>query len=136
MPRNVFPWLLTGGAVAVIVYIVTRPSERRTVVARSPASDLRNRGWRNGGLSYRPIGRSGESYPAWVRAKKFWRGQYGGQDHDPGLTYDRARCTVAVRVLPAERAMDEEARLIARLRPRDNVIGQPEELGADEAVPF
>ena len=72
----------------------------------------------------------------WRRAKKFWRGQYGGQDHDPGLTYDRARCTVAVRVLPAERAMDEEARLIARLRPRDNVIGQPEELGADEAVPF
>ena len=182
MSRNIFPWLLTGGAVAVIVYIVTRPSERRTVVARSPASDLRNRGLRNGGLSYRPIGRSGESYPAWVRAlrgksgvyvirerqrdgsnpivyvgeshtsrlyqtltrhfqrwrraKKFWSGQYGGQDHDPGLTYDRARCTVAVRVLPAERAMDEEARLIARLRPRDNVIGQPEELGAEEAVPF
>jgi hypothetical protein len=43
---------------------------------------------------------------------------------------------VAVRVLPAERAMDEEARLIARLRPRDNLIGQPEEFGAEEAVPF
>jgi hypothetical protein len=73
----------------------------------------------------------------WRRAKRFWKGQYtGSQSHDPGLTYDRARCTVAVRVLPAERALEEEARLIARLRPRDNLIGQPDELDADEAVPF
>jgi hypothetical protein len=64
-------------------------------------------------------------------------GQYtGSQSHDPGLTYDRARCTVAVRVLPAERAIAEEARLIARLRPRDNLIGQPADLGDDEVIPF
>ena len=75
MSRNVFPWLLTGGAVAVIVYIGTRPSERRTV-ARSPASDSRNRGLRNAGLSYRSIGRSGESYPAWVRALRGKSGVY------------------------------------------------------------
>jgi hypothetical protein len=31
--------------------------------------------------------------------------------------------------------MAEEARLIARLRPRDNLLHQPEEQ-ADEAVPF
>jgi hypothetical protein len=179
MRRKVFPLLLTGGAVAVIVYIGTRPSGRRASVERAP----RDRALRNASLSYRPIGRSGESYPAWVRAlrgksgvyiirerqrdgsspvvyvgeshasrlyqtltrhfqawrraKKFWAGQYtGSQSHDPGLTYDRARCTVAVRVLPAERAVEEEARLIARLRPRDNLIGQPDELDADEAVPF
>jgi hypothetical protein len=59
----------------------------------------------------------------------------GSQSHDPGLTYNRAHCTVAVRVLSPERAMAEEARLIARLRPRDNLLHQPEEL-ADEAVPF
>lgn len=71
----------------------------------------------------------------WRRAKKFWAGQYSGSlSHDPGLTYDRDRVTVAVRVLPPERAIAEEARLIARLRPRDNLLGQPDDL--DEAVPF
>jgi hypothetical protein len=184
MSRNVFPWLLTGSAVAVIVYFGTRPPERRTSATRSARSEPRDRTLRNASLSYRPLGRTGERYPAWLRAlrgksgvyiirerqrdgsnpivyvgeshtsrlyqtltrhfqtwrraKKFWAGQYGGQGHDPGLTYDRARCTVAVRVMPAERAIDEEARLIARLRPRDNLVGQPEpeELGAEDAVPF
>lgn len=75
-------------------------------------------------------------FQTWRRYKRFWAGQYGGQSHDPGLTYRRARCTVAVRVLSAERAIDEEARLIRRLRPRDNLIGQPEKFDADEAVPF
>jgi hypothetical protein len=76
MSRSVFPWLFTGGAVAVIVYIGTRPSERRAAVPRSPASDLRNRGLRNASLSYRPIGRSGEPYPAWVRALRGKSGVY------------------------------------------------------------
>jgi hypothetical protein len=76
-------------------------------------------------------------FQTWRRHKKFWSGQYtGSQSHDPGLTYNRARCTVAVRVLPADRAMTEEARLIARLRPRDNLIGQPEDLTTDDVVPF
>src|SRR5882757_6392694 len=66
-------------------------------------------------------------FQTWRRHKKFWSGQYtGSQSHDPGLTYHRARCTVAVRVLSSERALHEEARLIARLRPRDNLIGQPD----------
>lgn len=63
----------------------------------------------------------------WRRWKGFWRGQYG-EGHDPGLTYDRGRVDVAVRITPASRALDEEARLIRRLRPRDNLIGQPEEV--------
>mgnify|MGYP001608255832 CR=1 FL=1 len=63
-------------------------------------------------------------FQTWRRAKKFWTGQYtGSQSHDPGLTYDRDRVTVAVRVVPAARALAEEARLIARLRPRDNLVG-------------
>ena len=75
-------------------------------------------------------------FQTWRRAKKFWTGQYtGSQSHDPGLTYDRDRVTVAVRVLPADRALAEEARLIARLRPRDNLLGQPDD-DLDEAVPF
>jgi hypothetical protein len=76
-------------------------------------------------------------FQTWRRHKKFWSGQYtGSQSHDPGLTYHRARCTVAVRVLSSERALHEEARLIARLRPRDNLIGQPDELADEEVVPF
>lgn len=182
MSRSILPWLLAGGAATAIVYYGMRSAERRAV-EDSPAGEPPDPALRNASLSYRPIGKSGEQYPAWLRAlrgksgvyiirerqrdgsnpvvyvgeshaarlyqtltrhfqtwrraKKFWAGQYtGSQSHDPGLTYDRARCTVAVRVLPAERAMDEEARLIARLRPRDNLTGQPEEFGAGEVVPF
>ncbi|HEU4733447.1 MAG TPA: hypothetical protein VFT22_36390 [Kofleriaceae bacterium] len=76
-------------------------------------------------------------FQTWRRHKRFWVGQYtGSQSHDPGLTYDRGSCTVAVRVLPAERAIAEEARLIARLRPRDNLLGQPDGIEAEEPAPF
>lgn len=74
-------------------------------------------------------------FQSWRRSKKFWSGQYGGQGHDPGLTYRRDRVTVAVRVLSAQRAIDEEARLIARLRPRDNLLGQPTD-DVEEVIPF
>jgi hypothetical protein len=67
----------------------------------------------------------------WRRWKGFWRGQYG-EGHDPGLTYDRDRVEVAVRVTTPSRALDEEMRLIRRLRPRDNLIGQDQE----EVIPF
>jgi hypothetical protein len=76
-------------------------------------------------------------FQTWRRAKKFWTGQYtGSQSHDPGVTYDRERIIAAVRVLPAARALEEEARLIARLRPRDNLIGQPVDEDQDEVIPF
>jgi len=74
-------------------------------------------------------------FQTWRRSKKFWTGQYGGQGHDPGLTYPRDRVTVAVRVLPPARAIEEEARLIQRLRPRDNLLGQPAD-DEDETLPF
>jgi hypothetical protein len=181
MSRKAIPWLLTGGAVAVIVYIGTRASDRETADSAVPTG-RRDGGMRNASLSYRPIGRTGGRYPDWVRAlhgksgvylirerqsdgtnpvvyigeshanrlyqtltrhfqtwrrrKKFWSGQYtGSQSHDPGVTYRRASCTVAVRILSPERAVAEEGRLIARLRPRDNLTGQPAESDED-AVPF
>jgi hypothetical protein len=61
----------------------------------------------------------------WRRWKRFWRGQYG-EGHDPGLTYPRGTVEVAVRITSPNTALDEEARLIRRLRPRDNLLGQPE----------
>jgi hypothetical protein len=70
-------------------------------------------------------------FQAWRRWKGFWRGQYG-EGHDPGLTYERGSVEVAARVTSPDEAIHEEARLIRRLRPRDNLLGQPDL----EDVPF
>jgi hypothetical protein len=51
-----------------------------------------------------------------------------------GLTYDRGSVEVAVRLTSPSNSLDEEMRLIARLKPRDNLIGQPE--AATDEVPF
>jgi hypothetical protein len=64
-------------------------------------------------------------FQTWRRSKGFWKGGYA-EGHDPGLTYDRGSVEVAVRATTAEKALDEEARLIERLKPRDNLLGQPE----------
>ncbi len=74
-------------------------------------------------------------FQAWRRYKGFWRGQYA-EGHDPGLTYDRDACEAAVVVTPARHALEMEARLIRRLRPRDNLLGQPAEETAADEVPF
>jgi hypothetical protein len=68
---------------------------------------------------------------AWRRWKGFWAGQYA-EGADPGQTYERDSVEVAVRVTAPSEALDEESRLIRRLRPRDNQLGQPEL----EEVPF
>lgn len=61
----------------------------------------------------------------WRRWKGFWKGQYG-EGHDPGLTYERGSVEIAIRLTSPADALDEEMRLIRRLKPRDNLIGQPE----------
>ncbi len=68
----------------------------------------------------------------WRRWKGFWKGQYG-EGSDPGFTYERDSVEAAVRVTSPNAALDEERRLIARLAPRDNQIGQ---VVADDEVPF
>ncbi|HEU4731286.1 MAG TPA: hypothetical protein VFT22_25505 [Kofleriaceae bacterium] len=182
MSGRALPWVLAGGAAVVVAYFATRSARRATVIApRNGVTSSRDPEPRNAGLTYRPIGASGEPYPDWIRAldgksgvyvireiqgdgstqivyvgeshtgrlydtltrhfqqwrrsKKFWSGQYGGQGHDPGLTYPRHRVTVAARVLPPARALTEEARLISKLRPRDNLLGQPADEVLEEA-PF
>ena len=64
-------------------------------------------------------------FQQWRRYKSFWKNQYN-EGHDPGLTYHRARVEVAVRMTSPAAALDEEVRLIRRLNPRDNILGQPE----------
>jgi hypothetical protein len=60
-------------------------------------------------------------YLSWAGGIRGSRDVRHSQSHDPGLTYDRARIAVAVRIVPAACALAEEA----RLRPRDNLLGQP-----------
>lgn len=74
-------------------------------------------------------------FQQWRRYKGFWRGQYA-EGHDPGLSYDRHRVEVAIRLTSPSEALDEEARLIRRLRPRDNLLGQAEPASALDAAPF
>lgn len=70
-------------------------------------------------------------FQRWRRYKGFWAGQYA-EGHDPGLTYDRARVEVAIHFTSPHDSLDVEARLIHRLQPRDNLLGQP----AEDEVPF
>lgn len=129
-------------------------------------------------LVYRPIGASGEAYPAWVRElrgksgayvikavgvfsstivyvgeshsgrlyetmtrhfqgwsrqKGFWAGLFVQSDNDPGTTYDRAACEVAVRIASPGRAVELQAELIRKLKPRDNVLSGA---SADDDPPF
>jgi len=70
-------------------------------------------------------------FQTWRRYKGFWRGQYG-QGHDPGLTYPRDRVEVAIRITSPSASLDEELRLIRKLKPRDNLTGVP----APEEAPF
>jgi hypothetical protein len=72
--ERVWPWLLTGGAAAALVYLGTRPE--RDAVEHDDAGDVPDPGLRNAALKYRPIGGTGEPYPAWVRALRGKSGVY------------------------------------------------------------
>jgi hypothetical protein len=61
----------------------------------------------------------------WRRFKGFWRGQFA-EGADPGLTYERGAVEVAIKTTTPDEAHEEERRMIRRLRPRDNQVGQPE----------
>jgi hypothetical protein len=60
-------------------------------------------------------------FSTWKRSKLWWAGLNRGHGEEPGATYPRARCTVAVEVTAPDAAPLREAELIARLAPRDNV---------------
>jgi hypothetical protein len=101
------------------VYVIRDAESREIVYVGSSAGQL-----------YATLTRH---FQAWRRWKGFWRGQYA-EGHDPGLTYERDSVDVAVRLTSPSKSLDEEMRLIARLKPRDNVIGQP--ALTDEQIPF
>jgi hypothetical protein len=118
------------------------PTWVRELKGKSGAYAIRDR--KSGEVLYVGTSYTGNLYETmtrhlqrWKRWKSWWSGQYGDQQHDPGTTYERDRVEVAVRVTPPKRALDEEARLIRTLKPKDNLIGQPPELEPElEPVPF
>jgi hypothetical protein len=101
------------------VYIIRDADSRETLYVGSSSTQL-----------YATLTRH---FQIWRRWKGFWRGQYG-EGHDPGLTYDRDSVEVAVRLTSPSKALDEEMKTIARLKPRDNLIGQVD--AAEEPIPF
>ena len=73
MSRSIWPWLVTGGAAAAILYFGTRDADRASDPDLALGSgDL---GLRNASRSYRPIGASGR-YPDWIRALRGKSGVY------------------------------------------------------------
>jgi len=73
-------------------------------------------------------------FQQWKRSKNWWKGQYGA-GHDPGLVYDRGACAVWVATAACGAELDEEARLIEQLRPRDNLVEHPDGKELEDA-PF
>jgi excinuclease UvrABC nuclease subunit len=63
-------------------------------------------------------------FEQWRRKKNFWKGMRGAH-HDPGMTYRRSAVCVAVVITPKGAHLDEEARLIHALKPRDNLVLDP-----------
>jgi hypothetical protein len=99
------------------------------------------------GEKYAPVVYVGEShtdrvyatltrhFQTWHRFKSqaYYR---GGGGYWPGLTYDRARCQVAVVLTPSGApAINLQAILIAALHPRDNQIGQVDDDQDEDAAP-
>jgi hypothetical protein len=71
-------------------------------------------------------------FQQWKRKKNWWKGLHGAH-HDPGMVYRRGDCEVAIRIVACGEHLDDEATMIHRLKPRDNLTQNP--AGGDE-VPF
>lgn len=72
----------------------------------------------------------------WRRWKGYWREHQFAEGADPGLTYKRNTVEVAIKLTTPGDAHEEEMRMIQRLRPRDNQLGQPDPEPELEDAPF
>lgn len=59
-----------------------------------------------------------------------------GYGHDPGLTYQRGRHCVAVVETKKGEAKIAEGNMIARVKPRDNLVANPGGVDHDDVIPF
>lgn len=114
---------------------------------------------------WRPVGHPNEPYPDWlrnladrsgayaIRSRRTHEIYYVGESHtnrlaktitrhlqnwqgpSAGTTYSRSQVEIAVSVTAPSQAEEEQARLIARLDPRDNVYLVEDDEDEDD-VPF
>lgn len=82
--------------------------------------------WDDGGLVYIGESHTGRLYETITRHFQSWDGRLA--------RYDAKRCTVAVRRMSAERAVEAQYRAIQKHRPRDNRVDG--ETVTDEEAPF
>ena len=92
-----------------------------------------------GGRLYNTVTRH---FQSWGRSRKSRKSQLYGNgyyrrvtDNDPGTTYDRRSCEVAIVLTRPDRAVATQNQLIRKLAPRDNIQGQPKSEDLDD-VPF
>lgn len=71
--------------------------------------------------------------PRGRRAAKYNYHRTHETDHDPGMVYRRDKCQIAVYTVACGSQLEEEARLIDRYKPRDNMVANPDGL---EDTPF
>ena len=86
---------------------------------------------------YDTITRHFQQWKRTVKGRKKARYSYEASSygqHDPGLTYSRGHCEVAVYLTSCEKRLEEEADAIRRLKPRDNLVTDPS--GTLEDAPF
>ena len=86
----------------------------------------------SGGRLYDTITRH---FQQWKRDKKWWSGLRGGgaTGHDPGVTYARGRCELAIMTCRKGDHLAYEAYFIDTLKPRDNLVKDP---AGEKPVPF
>lgn len=75
-------------------------------------------------------------FQRWRRFKGYWREHQYAEGADPGLTYKRNTVEVAIKLTTPSNAHEEELRMIRRLQPQDNQLGQPEPEPELEEAPF
>lgn len=117
------------------------PKWVRELKGKSGAYAIRHVGWFSNTVVYVGESHSGNLYKTltrhfarWNRGKKWWIGAYRPQQSDPGHTYDRGDCEVAIFVGNKEAALKKQAAWIQTLKPRDNLVdGGGQEL---EEAPF
>lgn len=118
-------WLHAYGR-ACGVYVIRDKSSRSVLYVGSSKARL-----------YDTITRHFQQWKRTTKGRKKSKYNYAGAGygHDPGLTYSRGHCDVAVELTDCGEHLTREAELIRKLKPRDNIVDNPDG-GELEDAPF
>lgn len=107
------------------------PKWMRDLDGKHGAYAIRTRGFIFSTVVYVGESHTGNLYKTVTRHLQVWSGQYAPAQTDPGHTYARGDCEVAVEVTKSgAKALALQAEWIRKLKPRDNVAL------VDEEAPF